>query len=458
MKKFLKQKKQTAVKGRSSALLITIVVHVALFLIAGTFVAMEVIERQEAKFEAKQISRPKMKLKKLRVPVKFEKKMKQASPKLSARMTVNPVNVKSVDFKMPDTAGLGGSGGGGLAGAIGLAGNMGFSSTQIDLFGLKSSGEKMIFLLDAGGNMMGDDLGGIPAYTIIKKELLAIIDLMPPTALFNVLVFTDKECRALSPDMLPATDANLQRFKQWIMPLNAQNQNYGLSTLGSEGTAIAFEPLSPLFSSQDNWVAGLGYAARKGADVVYWLGNNEYMESIYDKYYRACKKGEPLPYKEGWPPEMPQATWDFSVCGGIDGWRASVANAQKIHDEENQRRLARGQPIKVNPTMSTQDHWLMTTYFPDEPRPEPTRPREGKEYWYTPEDLAGYIQAMSRKHSSAVPSASIGLKKKDLSFNVIHFVKIIEADDSNVRLNKLAPLAEELNGEYMKVGGKAAIR
>ena len=458
MKNMLKQKKQTAIKGRSSALLVTIVVHVVFFLIAGTYVALEVIERHEAKFEAKQIARPKMKLKKLRVPVKFQKKVKQSAPQLSARMTANPVNVKSVDFKMPDTAGLGGGSGGLGGGSISFGGSLGFASTQIDLFGLKSSGEKMVFLLDAGGGMMADDLGGIPAYTIIKNELLSMIDLMPPTALFNVLVFDHQECRALSPDMVPASDANLQRFRQWIMPLNAQDQNYGLKTLGFPGTSITFEPMPTVFNSQDNWLAGLGYAARKGVDVVYWLGNNAIMDTIYEKYYKACKKGEPLLDKDGWPPEFGKYTVDYDECGGEEEWKKTIAKAYEMHEEENQKRLKRGEPIRVNPTMMGQDHWVVKTYFPDEPRPVQSNPKEGHGHLYTPDDLSEYLESVSRKYSQASPVASIGLKKKELVFNVIHFMSTRQMEDENSRLPVLADLTDELDGAYVKIGGAAAIK
>ncbi|MBI9020024.1 MAG: hypothetical protein JEZ10_02050 [Verrucomicrobia bacterium] len=456
----LKKRKQTAVKGRSPALIVTIVVHVVFFLIAGAYVAMEVIERQDAKFEAKQIARPKMQLKKLRVPVKFRKKVQQSAPTLSARMTANPVSVQSVDFKMPDTAGLGG-GSAGLGGSsASFGGSLGFASTQINLFGLKSSGEKVVFLLDAGGGMMGDEIGGIPAYSIIKKELLSMIDLMPPTALFNVLVFDHQECRALSSEMLPATDDNLQRFKQWVTPLNAQSQKYGLETLEFPGTPITFEPMPMVFNGLNNWLAGLGYGARKGVDVVYWLGNNANMDTIYDKYYKACKKGEPLPkdHVSGWPAEFWKHTVDYDECGGEEEWKKTVAKAYEMHEEENQKRLARGEPIRVKSIMMGMDHWVVKIYFPDEPRPVQSNPREGNEHLYAPDDLSDYVESVSRKYSQASPVASIGLKKKELVFNVIHFVPTLQVKDENIRLPVLADLAEELDGAYVKIGGADAIK
>jgi hypothetical protein len=357
---------------------------------------------------------------------------------------------------MPDMAGLGG-GLGGLGGA-GFGGSLGFASTQIDLFGLKSRGEKIVFLLDSDNSMLADAIGGIPAYTIIKKELVKIVDAMPPTALFNVLVFDRSNCRALSPDMLPATDANLERFKKWIMPLNAQKNKYGLSTLGSPGTTIEFEPFPTVYNSRNNWVAGLGYAARKGADVVYLLGNSQDMPNIYSKYYRDAKRGELLPHEHGWPPELPNVITDYEPCGGRQEWNQTVARARQLHRKFNQDRLARGLPVRVNPSMVPMDIWLVSTSLPDEKRPEVERPRVGKEHNYTADDLEVYIGSVSRKYSSSGPAASLGLATKSFTFNVVHFVTQGQMTNPSFRLERLSELVDKLGGEYVKIAGDKAIQ
>ena len=53
--------------AKSSALIITIIVHALIILIAIGFVAYEVITKEEKQFVAKENKRPKMKLKKLQL-------------------------------------------------------------------------------------------------------------------------------------------------------------------------------------------------------------------------------------------------------------------------------------------------------------------------------------------------------------------------------------------------------
>ena len=63
--------------AKSSALIVTIIVHAIIILIAIGFVAYEVITKEEKQFVGKENNRPRMKLKKLQVPIKMEKKKKK---------------------------------------------------------------------------------------------------------------------------------------------------------------------------------------------------------------------------------------------------------------------------------------------------------------------------------------------------------------------------------------------
>jgi len=62
MKKKIK-KGQEITKGMSSAVLLSILIHVGLFLLAGMLVVFTVVKKEEKKFEPpKAVERPKMKL------------------------------------------------------------------------------------------------------------------------------------------------------------------------------------------------------------------------------------------------------------------------------------------------------------------------------------------------------------------------------------------------------------
>lgn len=124
--------------AKSSAAMVSLAIHAVLILVAVSFVAVRVYVKDEKTFEAKPVARPRMKLKKLTVPVNIKKKKIQ-KPKLRKTIISKP-KTKSMDLKMPEITGIkGGTGymdGGGLGG-------IGFG-LDIDLFGgSKGSGNEL---------------------------------------------------------------------------------------------------------------------------------------------------------------------------------------------------------------------------------------------------------------------------------------------------------------------------
>ncbi len=456
MKKFVKKTGRSAVKGRSAALVITLVVHAAFFLVAGTYVALEVIERQEARFEAKKIARPQIKLKKLQVPVKIEQSMKQQTPKLSQRMTAaSSVQTKSVDFQLPELTGFGGRSDVSVAGG-GFGGSLGFATTQLNVFGLKSTGEKIVFLLDTGANMLIDEVGGIPAYTIIKQELLDLIGSLPPTALFNVVLFDMNSAQAFSREMSPASDANIEEIKAWLDPLNSSKNQTGFSTLSSQGTPLRFEPAFPIMNTQKGWLSGLSYAIQKGADSVYWLGAQDWIMDIHEDLYAEVKRGKPLAHPSGWPPGSRGLDYE-SYPGGKERWNELVAEARKQFEAENKQRREDGRPLKVLPRLGG-GYELVQEYFPGKPLIKHIQ--QNTFYNYTGADLIDYIETMLEKYTAEDPrSAAIGIKKRDFCFNVIHFVPQSGTDTvAGEPFERLRAAAREFDGRYIQVKGLDAIQ
>ena len=100
-------KKQKITKGMPSAVLLSILIHAALFLLAGMLVVFTVVKKKEIEFEPpKAVERPKMKLKKPKPKVKKTSKPKQAKHILAK---VNPVNMPEI--QLPELSGMGGDGG-----------------------------------------------------------------------------------------------------------------------------------------------------------------------------------------------------------------------------------------------------------------------------------------------------------------------------------------------------------
>ena len=111
----MKQKKkngQKVTKGMPSAVLLSILIHAALFLLAGMLVVFTVVKKEEQKFEPpKAVERPKMKLKKPKVKVK-----KTSKPKPTTRIVTKMNRANMPDIQLPEMTSMGDGLVGGLGG------------------------------------------------------------------------------------------------------------------------------------------------------------------------------------------------------------------------------------------------------------------------------------------------------------------------------------------------------
>jgi len=109
MKNFSNKSGKT-VKGIPSAVLLSIVIHAALFLLAGMLVVFTVVKKEEQKFEPpKAVERPKMRLKKPKVKVK-----KTSKPKPTQRIVAKVNRANMPDIQLPEISGIGQDLGGGI--------------------------------------------------------------------------------------------------------------------------------------------------------------------------------------------------------------------------------------------------------------------------------------------------------------------------------------------------------
>ena len=108
----MKGKKSSKItKEMPSAVLLSIVIHAALFLLASMLVVFTVVKKEDQKFVPPQaVERPKMKLRKPKVKVK-----KTSKPKPTTRIVTKVNRASMPDIQLPEMSGMGD----GLAGGVG---------------------------------------------------------------------------------------------------------------------------------------------------------------------------------------------------------------------------------------------------------------------------------------------------------------------------------------------------
>lgn len=431
------KKRFFAKHAKSSAMVVSLAIHALLIVVALSFVAVTVIQKADQGFEAKPVNRPKMAMKKLQVPVKM--KPKKPKPKLRKQIMVKTrMDRKMPDIKMPEVAGVKGGMGAIGDGGLGTATGLGFTMPEIEIFGVKSRGEKIFILLDASPEIMRDEMGGIPAYALIKGELVKILEGLSPTTLFNIAVYDRGQTFVLFPDMVAANKANVEKVNQWLAPLNKilpkmGTSQYGPSTLGPGGRLVSEEFLEGKLQTSREWYKGSALAMKEQADAVYLLG------SIWGTQWHTLEE------RPNWS-EAAQKKWDECFQQGL-----------KLLEQESKERIAKGQPPRV---IRKAPHEINKVYFPDiEFPPEPER------YFYTPKDYREAFIATALKYARTTTQTRSGLAKKpkapEFSFNVIHFMPRDAGDyqaqyDNSV--DQFKTLASISRGQYRSIQGLEEIK
>ena len=217
-----KNKPFFAKHAKSSAMLISLIIHGIIVLVAISFVAFTVITKEEKVFEAKEVKRPKMKLKKLQVPVKIEKRKKQTA-KLRKRVVAKKRRV-NMKIQMPEITGtLGELGAMNLSGGIG--GDIGFSMPEINFFGVKKKSEKVVFIVLAGPASTGGSNGwqspkSRMCFFTLRARLNDMVQDLPEYALFNATFFMMQLTTPFSTNMLLATKENKAKLVDWGSTVN----------------------------------------------------------------------------------------------------------------------------------------------------------------------------------------------------------------------------------------------
>lgn len=216
--------------AKYSAALISLLTHAVLIVTAVSFVAVRVTRREDQKFKSMKVERPRHKLKKIQVPVKI--KNKKPNLKFRKRVVVKKFKRQVPDFKMPEMSRIN-ERLGNVGDVVSGLGGIGFSMPELDFFGAKARGEKVVFVVHFGPATIdggGDEGHGTPFSRMtgltIRNRLEDLVDSLPAYTLFNVICYFADEAWAMEPEMQLATSANKEKVKRWMKPVNPIQGDY----------------------------------------------------------------------------------------------------------------------------------------------------------------------------------------------------------------------------------------
>lgn len=311
----------------AEAAFISIVIHLLLAFFAGSTVLWSVIGRQAVSFKGEKIERSRLERRAEQLPVNIEELQKKVpQPRMVNRIvsaSTGPVNIPLLTPEMGlklagkplEPKSLSGSS---------MPGNLNIGVSGVNFFGVRSSGEKIVFVLDASKQMMEDSKGGYTTYKFAKDKIHKLVDAMPSATLFNVIIYSDSSVDMFRPQLVPAVQANRDALKEWLAPLNSDPFDVG---------RVARKYTPPV-----------AYKSQIGAGTRFWLrAVQAAMEQTADTIFVLCagfgRYGVPGGARAEPDPKQ-MAEYNAKVA-------AVNAKAQKAFSDENAARAKRGLPPKI---------------------------------------------------------------------------------------------------------------
>lgn len=408
---------------------ISLLLHIIALIVLGGITIYQALSAPDPEFDAPPMAEQ-VDTQRLEMKVRLQQQQQQSAPPVHriSVQNVSAMNLPNLNMNMPtiDTRVAIGTG----AGAAGAGGGMGrnfgregidMSRSAVNFFGISSSGERIMFIIDATDYMLEDQKGGIPAYNIIKQDVSRMVDELSPGTLFNIMFYRGSSVQAYSPTMLPATRENKERVLSWIDPINKTFETRGNIRANVD---LQNKDIQPMEHQPTMWVKALQIAMEQGADAIFLLVSDwqwhraEFANDAERERWYAARN---------WGPRE-EATW----LKAVEDARAWLA-------EENRQRKARGVPERV-----FQDSYrLVGEVFPRVRR----KPHPG----YSPDDIQQHIANARRQL----------YRDRDYNpppINIVLFLGKDEATRGNTHVERFNEFARKNRGRFRVLQGMEALR
>lgn len=362
----------------SMPLLVTVIVHVVLFVIAGAIVVQQATEEKKRTFESStQVESTAVKQVEHRLQVARRGGASGgAQSPVSANRIVSSAAGGLALPEMPDlpSMGAGGFGGfGGMGSGVGLGAGSGMATSLGSGTGLGGRGfmslnflgsttqnvSKVIFVVDTSTEIMEPRKGGFQAFTIIREEIMRLVGRLPPTAQFNVVLFSydsgndqnNINVNLFKPELAAASTENKRAFFEWMTPVNAKLGSFGPNSAGSR-TAWRMKPL-PESSGVDPlilppvWARAVHPALEQQPDAIYVITASQgVMRKRVDEATMARRRAEHEKRREDFDRDMRREGFDPAAVARAR--EAAHRKARAELDAANQRLVSqRKDPIIV---------------------------------------------------------------------------------------------------------------
>ena len=203
-------------------------------------------------------------------------------------------------------------------------------TSMVNFFGIRSSGSRIVFVIEAARFMLTDRKGGIPAFTKVKDEISQMMAGMNRQTAFNIVIFEGKKIATFQDELVAATPSNVREAIEWFDPINKEFEKIGIREgFSSKPVQSGIEPIP--VNDLIHYIKAMQRALEMDVNAMFvltsgWIHHHKPMEEReYDKWMR----------KKGWGKKEEEA------------WVEALGKAKVWLTKENASRVKKGVPQRV---------------------------------------------------------------------------------------------------------------
>jgi hypothetical protein len=203
-------------------------------------------------------------------------------------------------------------------------------ASTVNFFGIRSSGSRIVFVIEAARFMLTDRKGGIPAFTKVKEEIAQMLAGMNRQTAFNIVIYEGKKIATFKDELVAATPSNIRQAVEWFEPVNKEFEKIGiLEGFTSKPVQSGIEPIP--VDDLIHYIKAMQRALEMDVNTMFvltsgWIHHHKPMEQReYDKWMR----------KQDWGKKEEEE------------WLDALVKAKAWLSKENATRKEKGVPQRV---------------------------------------------------------------------------------------------------------------
>ena len=207
-------------------------------------------------------------------------------------------------------------------------------TSEVRFFGIRASGNRIVFIIEASRYMLTDQKGGIPAYNKVKDEISQMLAGLNRQTAFNLIIYDGKRVATYKDELVAATPSNVRQAIEWFDPINKKYENIGLQKgYTSKPVESGVEPMQVI--DLVHYIKASQLALQMDVSTIFLLTNG------WGHHHKTIEKAE---YEKFMKKRLRQYKWSERDA---EKWRAAVKKAREWLVKENESRLKAGVPRKV---------------------------------------------------------------------------------------------------------------